>query len=704
MNNNKNDNRSANLKDLENAFDDTTIISESPQAQAPTSIITVPNAAHERNEKDQYDDYDYDDDADDLSLESNETSVVGADKDKDGSPPVSLQQSKQPSNQEVPVTVDNDDGKENEELKPGMLYDWESQSPSQPQSQPNSNSYQYYPTKDDPRYSYNNNSMYSNPQSQNQNQGYWIPLAWWKWCCEGDPWCTCPNITLPPKRILFAGIIIFLAATGIACGLFIPQGDSRDAPIGGTPPTGTLNLTPAPTPIPENFQEYYRLIYNELRTRLIDADIVDQDSLLPTCTHVRCGGTSGGAATFTSTTSVDASVHQKVFERLLFDDNKFLIWFTQDEPLERFIQRFLMTTLSYLWGANDVDPSSSWTNAYGWNGKQGDEDDDIDECDWYGVNCEDIPFTNSSYPSLSTTIMANDIVDPPSSLSLAISSKTALASSRVTTDTIRVITKIDLANNQLTGDDALPEPLMKLAHLKAIELSENSLEGTIPITISSLSHLERLILQGGALTLSGPIPTEIGSLTSLKSLYLGGNKFTGDIPTTIGNLTNLIVLSLPDCGLTGTLPSTLFSTPRPLQKLYLQNNNLSGSLQKNELSKLTKLRELNLSYNLFDGEMPGDWYKLSELQVLNLSHNKLSGNVKDSIAHIQTLEKVVLHDNNFTGEISNWQNPNDSDSKPFCINVKVLTADCARDDSIEGEVECACCDCCAVDENCDQFN
>lgn len=102
------------------------------------------------------------------------------------------------------------------------------------------------------------------------------------------------------------------------------------------------------------------------------------------------------------------------------------------------------------------------------------------------------------------------------------------------------ISKIRLNGKRLTG--SLPETLGKLRHLQLLDLSNNSLLGTIPPTIGSLP-LQELDLSKNQL--SGALPSELGKLVQLQRLSLSGNReLTGALPATLVNLINLQSLTL----------------------------------------------------------------------------------------------------------------------------------------------------------------
>nr|GEV32200.1 receptor-like protein 12 [Tanacetum cinerariifolium] len=86
----------------------------------------------------------------------------------------------------------------------------------------------------------------------------------------------------------------------------------------------------------------------------------------------------------------------------------------------------------------------------------------------------------------------------------------------------------------------------------SIDLSNNSFQGSIPVTIGDLKLLKLLNLSHNALT--GPIPPSIGKLESLESLDISVNKLSGRIPTEIASLSFLSSLNLSYYQLTGRIP------------------------------------------------------------------------------------------------------------------------------------------------------
>ena len=129
-----------------------------------------------------------------------------------------------------------------------------------------------------------------------------------------------------------------------------------------------------------------------------------------------------------------------------------------------------------------------------------------------------------------------------------------------------------------------------------LDLSNNNLQGKIPITIGNLKHLE--------------------------SLNLSGNQIEGKVPGLFRKFENLKVVNLADNALEGSIPSSI-DMLQQLEELNLNNNQLVGELPQ-EISTLTKLKTLAVANNQLEGPMPNGMEQMKKLKRLFIANNTFS--------------------------------------------------------------------------------
>uniref|UniRef100_A0A7S4EKM4 Disease resistance R13L4/SHOC-2-like LRR domain-containing protein n=1 Tax=Pseudo-nitzschia australis TaxID=44445 RepID=A0A7S4EKM4_9STRA len=199
------------------------------------------------------------------------------------------------------------------------------------------------------------------------------------------------------------------------------------------------------------------------------------------------------------------------------------------------------------------------------------------------------------------------------------------------------------------------EPLWKMDISGNIEGSEETVEivyrNPIPNDINKLPPTRTLLLRDGNLV--GTIPTQMGLLDpDLEVLDLSLNSLTGTIPSEIASLTKLTILDLSNNKITGTIPLEIVQMEK-LSVLYLGNNELAGSIP-NDIGKLSSVEYFGLSNNELTGLIPREIGSLIELRFLNLANNKLSGIIpSEEIESLQNLDFLDLDRNEgLTGSIN----------------------------------------------------
>ncbi|XP_031096775.1 receptor protein-tyrosine kinase CEPR2-like [Ipomoea triloba] len=210
---------------------------------------------------------------------------------------------------------------------------------------------------------------------------------------------------------------------------------------------------------------------------------------------------------------------------------------------------------------------------------------------------------------------------------------------------LKSLASIVLPSNLLSG--ALPGELANFTGLRVLNVTGNSLSGTIP-DLSKLTGLE--ILDLSINYFSGDFPTWPGNLTGLIGLGLGDNSYNeGMIPESLGNLKNLTWLYLAGSNLSGEIPESIFGLEK-LQTLDICRNQVSGNIPK-LIGKMRNLLQIELYENDLTGELPLEIAELTLLQQFDVSNNKMYGALPPGIGKLRFLTVFHVFKNNFSGEL-----------------------------------------------------
>ncbi|KAL3504893.1 hypothetical protein ACH5RR_034734 [Cinchona calisaya] len=243
---------------------------------------------------------------------------------------------------------------------------------------------------------------------------------------------------------------------------------------------------------------------------------------------------------------------------------------------------------------------------------------------------------------------------------------------------------LDLSDNNI-GSWIMPEALCRMSNLKVLDLSSNPLNGDIIPQIRSLPSLEMLYLSSiypshafipalsalcelknfRVLDLSNNSindenipPCLLRNLSSLETLYLSQNHLSNSprILAALCILRNLRELYLGDNFLDeSSIPSCLFNNGSSLESLDISRNKLkhSSSFFLSGICRLQKLKALSLNDNLIQGGIHPCLSKMTSLVSLDLSFNLFRGNLPSFIfSNLTSLETLLISDNQFDGTLS----------------------------------------------------
>ncbi|KAJ6718942.1 LRR RECEPTOR-LIKE SERINE/THREONINE-PROTEIN KINASE FLS2-RELATED [Salix purpurea] len=168
------------------------------------------------------------------------------------------------------------------------------------------------------------------------------------------------------------------------------------------------------------------------------------------------------------------------------------------------------------------------------------------------------------------------------------------------------LTLFHLSNNSLNGN--IPVSLCKMGELRLLDLSKNQFSGGIPNCWSKLQHLRVMDLSSNIL--DDHIPSSLGSLQQLRSLHLQNNSLKGKVPASLEKLKHLHILDLSENVLNGTISPWIGEGLSSLSVLDVHTNRFQGEIPQ-ELCHLTSLRILSLAHNEMTGTIPSCFHNFT---------------------------------------------------------------------------------------------
>ncbi|KAL7176604.1 hypothetical protein ACSBR2_030026 [Camellia fascicularis] len=180
-------------------------------------------------------------------------------------------------------------------------------------------------------------------------------------------------------------------------------------------------------------------------------------------------------------------------------------------------------------------------------------------------------------------------------------------------------------------------------------MGRNYLTGPIPPSIGRLQNLHTLNLQLNKFT---ELPSSLGNLILLNILRLGANNIHGSIPSSLGDCHSLLEFDLSENNLNSSIPPEIMSLSSISTLLWLSYNALTGSLL-SEVS-LTKLANMDVSYNRLSGPIPNTLSNCLSLEWLQFEANSFEGEIPQSLSMLRGLRMLDLSRNNLSGMIPSY--------------------------------------------------
>ncbi|KAK3404327.1 hypothetical protein EUGRSUZ_K00636, partial [Eucalyptus grandis] len=233
---------------------------------------------------------------------------------------------------------------------------------------------------------------------------------------------------------------------------------------------------------------------------------------------------------------------------------------------------------------------------------------------------------------------------------------------------------LNLKGNNFHG--SIPELLVTGTDLTMLDLSDNQLQGKLPRSLANCKMLEFINFANNHIV--DTFPSWLGSLSKLHVLILRANKLHGVIerPKSSPTFFKLRILDLSNNAFTGKLPIEFFQSWNAMKSKTGKFTYMHRNLRPRRYLSFTyygyydfsmtvyykglklyypKISEvfavIDLSNNLFKGEIPGAIGDLKGLQGLNLSFNFFNGHIPTLLGNLTALESLDLSWNNFSGEI-----------------------------------------------------